>query len=167
MALVDMKVEEHQTAPDFTAFCATNRPRLRQALVARYGVEIGCEVTDAAFAYGFEHWAELATTENPMGYLFRVAQSSARRHFRWSRSVVLPPPDPTKVPEFEPGLAPALHMLSDERRVIVLLVHAHDWSYAHVAEVLDIPVTKVRNELHRAMLELRKQLGGFSDDNNS
>jgi DNA-directed RNA polymerase specialized sigma24 family protein len=161
VTLIEMKLEQ----PDFTAFCAENRPRLRQALVARYGVEIGCDVTDAAFAYGFEHWTELAEAENPMGYLFRVAQSSARRHFRWSRAVPLPTPEADKVPECEPGLVPALNTLSDERRVIVLLVHAHDWSYAHVAELLDIPVTKVRNELHRGMQELRKQLGGFSDDN--
>jgi RNA polymerase sigma factor (sigma-70 family) len=165
VTLIKMKLEEPEETPDFLSFCAENRPRLRQALVARYGVEIGCDATDAAFAYGFEHWAELAAVSNPMGYLFRVAQSSARRHFRWSRRIQLPAPDVVRVPEFEPGLVPALNKLSDERRTIVLLVHSHDWSYAHVAEVLDIPVTRVRNELHRAMQELRKQIGGFSDAN--
>jgi DNA-directed RNA polymerase specialized sigma24 family protein len=97
---------------------------------------------------------------NPLGYLFRVGQTSARKQFRWSRSFALPEPEPSRLPDVEPGLARALMKLDHEQRVMVMLVHGHDWSYAEVAAVFDVTVTKVRNELFSAMQKLRKQLGG-------
>ncbi len=143
----------------YVEFVEANRSHLRQAFVARFGVEVGCEATSDAMAYAFEHWERVATMENPVGYLYRVGQSSARRHFRWSRPLMLPPPDVGRVPEIEPGLAKALINLSNERRVIVLLIHAHDWPHGQVAEFLDISLTKVRNELHRGLQQLRNDLG--------
>ncbi len=40
----------------------------------------------------------------------------------------------------------------------VLLVHAHGWSYAEVADVLDIRVSAVRNHVHRGLTKLRTHL---------
>jgi hypothetical protein len=63
---------------DFPTFFGEAEPRLRRALVSRYGFDAGREATAAARAWGFEHWSELRTMTNPTGYLFRVGCSRAR-----------------------------------------------------------------------------------------
>jgi DNA-directed RNA polymerase specialized sigma24 family protein len=148
------------TSSTYDSFVAEHRPRLLQVLVARFGIEVGADATADAMAYSFEHWDRIEPMTNPLGYLFRVGQTSARKQFRWSRSFALPEPEPSRLPDVEPGLARALMKLDHEQRVMVMLVHGHDWSYAEVAAVFDVTVTKVRNELFSAMQKLRKQLGG-------
>jgi DNA-directed RNA polymerase specialized sigma24 family protein len=148
------------TPTSYESFVSEHRVALRQAMVARFGVDVGCEATADAMAYAFEHWARVSIMTNPLGYLYRVGQTSARKQFRWSKPIALPPPDAQRLPDVEPGLPKALVGLSDERRVIVLLVHSHDWSYAQVADFLNIDIAKVRNELHRGLQQLRNDLGG-------
>lgn len=144
---------------EYDLFVAEHRPRLLQVLVARFGIEVGVDATSDAMAYSFEHWNRIQSMTNPLGYLFRVGQSSARKQFRWTRSFALPEPEPNRLPDVEPGLARALMKLDSQQRVMVMLVHGHDWSYAEVAAVFGVSVTKVRNELSSAMQKLRKQLG--------
>jgi ribosomal protein S11 len=43
----------------YTGFVKDVEPRLRQALVARFGPEEGREATAEALAYGWEHWKRL------------------------------------------------------------------------------------------------------------
>jgi DNA-directed RNA polymerase specialized sigma24 family protein len=167
LAMIEDRVTErfepvtpnHTTMSTYDMFVAENRPRLLQVLVARFGIEVGADATADAMAYSFEHWDRVESMTNPLGYLFRVGQTSARKQFRWSRSFALPEPEPSRVPDVEPGLARALMKLDHEQRVMVMLVHGHDWSYAEVAAVFNVTVTKVRNELFSAMQKLRKQLG--------
>jgi DNA-directed RNA polymerase specialized sigma24 family protein len=143
----------------YDSFVAETRPRLLLVLVARFGVEVGADATADAMAYSFEHWDRVRSMTNPLGYLFRVGQTSARKQFRWFRSFALPEPEPSRLPDVEPGLARALMKLEHNQRVMVMLVHGHEWSYAEVAAVFDVTVTKVRNDLFSAMQKLRKQLG--------
>ena len=63
----------------FTEFFEHSERRLRQALVASFGPEVGRESALDAWSWGWEHWAQLQTMENPVGYLYRVGQSAARR----------------------------------------------------------------------------------------
>jgi RNA polymerase sigma factor (sigma-70 family) len=133
--------------------------RLRQVLVARYGVEIGSEAWHDAVAYAWQHRERLRGMENPIGFLYRVAQSSVRRHHRWARPVHLPPIDVDRVPDIEPGLVPALTALSQRQRTVVLLVHAHGWTQQEAADVLGMSVSTLRNHLRRAMEHLRRTLG--------
>ncbi len=140
---------------------ATTDAKLRRALVARYGPDVGCEAHAAAMAYAWEHRARLAGMTNPVGYLWRVAQTSVRRQRRWDRHPVLPPERPA-APADDLGvprdLAPALARLKPDVRVAVLMVHGHDWSYAEVAELLGVPVSTVRNHVHRGLTRLRRTL---------
>jgi RNA polymerase sigma factor (sigma-70 family) len=140
-------------------FLAADGPRLRRLLVAHYGVEIGTEVTSDTLAWAWEHWDDLLPVANRVGYLYRVAQSTSRRYWRWRRRPLFPPEEPAARPEPEPGLAAALARLPVAHRVAVLLVHAHDWSYAEVAEALGVPLSTVRNHVHRGMQKLRLILG--------
>jgi len=144
----------------FTRFVAVAEPRLRRALVAWYGVDVGSEATADAMAYAWERWDALEAMKNPTGYLFRVGQSSSRRYRR--RHVALPP-----VPAEEAGLIDArlpmsLARLSPRQRAAVLLVHAHGWTYAEAADALGCNVSTLRNHLARGLRRLRLDLG---DDN--
>lgn len=83
-------------ADSYTSFVEDAGPRLRQALIARYGPDVGAEATAEALAYGWEHWDRLASMANPAGYLCRVGQSRSRAFFRarrrWSRRSSFPAP---------------------------------------------------------------------------
>ena len=68
---------EHQT--DFDLFFDAVAPRLRIALAARYGPEIGAEAASEAMLYAWEHWGRVQAMVNPAGYLYRVGQSAVRR----------------------------------------------------------------------------------------
>jgi RNA polymerase sigma-70 factor (ECF subfamily) len=133
--------------------------RLRQALVARYGWEQGHEACQDALAYAWEHADRLRAMDNPVGYLYRVGQTSVRRQQRWSRHVDLPPVIPSALPDVEPGLPAALAALSDRQRLAVLLVHAHGWTHEEAATVLGIDVSTLRNHLQRGLRRLRTTLG--------
>ena len=80
-------VEEPTGAPasTFEEFAATVGVRVRRALVATYGVDIGTEAAADAMALAWERWSSIQTMENPAGYLYRVGQTKARPHLRWMR----------------------------------------------------------------------------------
>lgn len=133
--------------------------RLRQVLLARYGADLGIEAWNDTVAYAWEHAASLRAMTNPVGYLYRVAQTSVRRQQRWRRTIVMPSAPPDRLPEVEPALPAALAALSAQQRLAVLLVHAHGWTHAEAAAVLEIDVSTLRNHLRRGLRKLRTTLG--------
>ena len=58
----------------------------------------------------------------------------------------------------EPALPGALGQLRPDVRVAVVLVHGYAWTYAEVAALLDVPVSTVRNHVHRGTARLRNEL---------
>ena len=146
------------TTASFETFIVGAEPRLRRAFVARFGVEHGNDVTADVLAYAWEHWSTLAATGNPVGYLYRVGQSRARRYRRWARQVAFPMEPALPGAHVEPGLGAALSRLSDDQRVAVILVHSYGCTYADAAESLGIPISTFRNHLHRGMTRLRTLL---------
>ena len=131
-------------------------PGLRAALVGAYGPEVGLDSASEALAYGWEHWGRLAEMDNPSGYLFRVGQTAARRLTR--RPPSFPEPPQEALPDFEPGLLPALAALSDQQRVCVLLVHGFGWPIVEVAALLDVSHATARTHLMRGLSHLREAL---------
>ena len=93
--------------------------------------------------------------EHPTGYLFRVAQSKARRR----KQGFLPWSTADAIPDVEPGLAPALTTLSTAQFQAVWLVHACGWTYPETAEALQMSVSTVGSHVSRALGHLREQLG--------
>lgn len=141
---------------EFEPFAQVEGRRLRTALVAAYGPEVGADSAAEALAYGWEHWARLSTMANPAGYLFRVGQTAARRTRRRHR--FLPCPTTEELPEFEPRLVPALEALTEPQRTCVLLVHAFAWSQAETADILGVDPSTVRTHLARALKKLHDAL---------
>ena len=150
-----------QPIPDadaFARFVARVRPALVQALVATYGPVDGREATVDALSWAWEHWDRVVEMDHPIGYLYRVGQSSTRNF------VAKPPPVgllnllEDSFPHVEPGLMPALGRLSPQQRTVVVLVHGFEWRQSEVAEVLEISPSTVREHLQRAMERLRDEL---------
>jgi RNA polymerase sigma factor (sigma-70 family) len=144
----------------FRALIEDQGARLRRALVAANGVQIGNDVCADALAWAWEHRTRVLAMEHPVAYLFRVGQSSARRHRRWNREIHFP----SEAKENDttrdlPLLDEALGRLNQRQRVVVMLVHAHGNSYGEVADALGVSVATVRNQLHRGMKKLREEMG--------
>jgi DNA-directed RNA polymerase specialized sigma24 family protein len=147
------------TAPCFEEFIADARVRLRRALVARYGVELGVEACAEATAWAWANRDRLLAMANPVGYLFRVGQTAVRSETRFHRAPLFPNEvidDEISVPD--PGLHEALGRLTPDQRAAVMLVHAHGYRYTEAANLLDIPVSTLKNHLHRGSRRLRKLL---------
>ena len=147
----------------FEEFVAVSGRKVRAALVAAYGPDVGMDAASEAIAYGWENWDRLAEMTNPAGYMYRVGQSAAAKLNRPVR--LLPAPAPQVIPDIEPGLVPALNNLSESQRVCVVLVHGYGWSQVEVAELLDITTQTVRTHLQRAMLGLQSALEVVDDAN--
>jgi RNA polymerase sigma factor (sigma-70 family) len=140
----------------FEQFVAENGSRLRAGLVAAYGPEVGIDAASEALAYGWEHRDRVLAMANPAGYLYRVGQTAARR----SRQPhgYLPAPNDNEMHDFEPRLVPALERLTEQQRVVVVLVHGYGWSQAEVAELLDVVASTVHTTLRRALTNLQHDL---------
>lgn len=133
---------------------------VRRLLVARNGLERGCDAAAEAVAWGWEHLDQLATIANPVGYLYRVGQSSLRRGYRLDRLRVelLPDYAMTDAPRLDQGLFEALAGLTPDQRVAVVMVHMYGYSYRDVAEFIGVTDAAVTNYVHRGLARLRTLL---------
>ena len=77
-------------AVSFVDFIADAGVRLRRALVARYGVELGVEACAEATAWAWANRERLLAMANPVGYLFRVGQTAVRTQTRWQHAPLYP-----------------------------------------------------------------------------
>jgi len=76
---------------------------------------------------------------------------------------VLPTPTPEELlldRELEGLVGAALALLSEPRRAALLLRLEHGLAYEDIAQVMGWNLPKVKNEIHRARLQLREQLAG-------
>lgn len=148
-----------QTRVDgFVEFVETNERRLRHALTAALGFDAGKEAAAEALAYGWEHWDRVRLMENPVGYLYTVGRSKARRLLSL-RSPVFPSTYEDRTPWFEPGLPAALAGLPEKERTVVLLLHGYGWHMTEVAETLGVAKSTVQTHAERGMRKLRHKLG--------
>lgn len=145
----------------FDQFVDGDGRRLRQVITARYGVDVGAEATDAALAWAWEHWDRLTDMTNPTGYLYRVAQTQARRAIAHGRPVTLPSesrPGPDGSTALDGDLADALGRLPDRQRLAVVMVHVYGWTPAEVGQLTDTPAVTIRSHLRRGLRHLRNDL---------
>jgi DNA-directed RNA polymerase specialized sigma24 family protein len=138
----------------FEAFVRSAEPQLRHAFVGSRGVDGATEATAEALAYAWEHWDEVRSRDNPVGWLYRVAQSRTRRR----KVPVLPAPEELGLPDVEPMLIPALRDLPEQQRTAVWLVHGCHWRQTEVAEAMGITPSAVSTHVARALAALRARL---------
>jgi len=147
---------------EFERLVADDLRRVRRAAVARYGFEVGTEAAADAQEWAWTHRDKVFVAHNRGGLLYRVMQSKARRHRRWSsrRAPVELLPEAV-VDDWKPELVDLFHSLgrlSDEQRIAVVMVHAHGERYADVAGLLGVTEAAVTNHVHRGLVRLRKML---------
>jgi DNA-directed RNA polymerase specialized sigma24 family protein len=140
----------------FAEFHGRAEPKLRRALIARYGAEIGREATAEALSYGWENWDRIRAMSNATGYLYRVGQSRSRR--LWPRRAVFDTDSVQTLPWIEPGLPAALNKLSARQRQVVVLVHGFEYTHQEVADLLGISRSSVQNHVERGLARLRSEL---------
>jgi len=105
--------------------------------------------------FAWENWVSVQSMANPVGYLYRVAQSKSRQR-RVPR--LLGATTPT-LPDYEPDLVAALKRLPRRQREVVWLVHACGWKHIECSETLGISASAVSTHLTRALKALRVDLG--------
>lgn len=133
------------------------RSQLLPVLWSKWGVEVGGDICCEVEEYAWTHRQRLLKMPNPLGYLYRVSQSKARRYTRWSQRTTFPSRFPDIIHE-DPQLHDMLQMLSNlspDQRACVLLVHGFGWSYNDVADLLGMKRSDVNNHVHRGMACLR------------
>jgi len=140
----------------FEEFAEQAAPKLRSALVGAYGADAGADAAAEAIAFGWENWSSVSEMANPVGYLYRVGQTAARRMRR--SGPLFPAPEPELVDSFTPELLPALSALSEMQRICVVMVHGHGWPATEAAVVLDVSVSSVRTHVERALAALKQAL---------
>jgi len=140
---------------EFALFAERAALRLRPALVAHHGVEMANDLCADAIAYAWENWDRVRDLDNPVGYLYRVATSRARRYRRWRRPVALPAESGAAAVVSDPGLPVVLAKLPSGQRTAVVLVHVYGWSYQDVADLIGRSLSDVRNDVHRGLAALR------------
>ncbi len=153
---------DRQTLTDsFTEFVSEAEPRLRHALCAAFGGDVGRESAAEALAYGWEHWDRIRTMPNPAGYLWGVGRNHARRMRR--PRPIFPEPLSDSTPWFEPGLPAAMAALSEKQRVAVMLVYGLGWTYSEVADLLGVSKSTVQTQVERGLVKLRQRIGAGDD----
>lgn len=141
----------------FDDLVALIRSRLRPVLWSRWGPEVGGDLCGEVEEYAWTHRERLLQMTNPLGFLYRVSQSKARRYTRWSRRNCFPDEFPDVVHD-DPDLHDTLQLLAGltaDQRACVLLTKGFGWSYDEVAELLGMTRAAVNNHIHRGLTRLR------------
>jgi RNA polymerase sigma factor (sigma-70 family) len=145
-----------QTSLEFTDFFSTTEPVLRHALVASCGPDVGREAAADAFEYAWIHWDRVSLMEHPVGYLYRVGRSAAKKYRR--RFGASEPAGESSLPWIEPELVPALLRLSDRQRLAVVLRHSFGYTYDEIAQVMGVSTSTAQKHIERALAKLRRRL---------
>jgi DNA-directed RNA polymerase specialized sigma24 family protein len=130
------------------------QPRLRRALCAAFGPVLGDDAAAEALTWALAHGDRVLTFANPIGYLFRVGQSWARREGSRQSDPLIVDAVHDRVPDID--LHRSLHALPDIQRVCVVLVHGYGYRYDEVAVMVGRSEASVRNHLHRGLARLRE-----------
>lgn len=142
----------------FAAFIGPATTTLRRAFVARHGIADGSDAAAEAIAWAWEHREQVEAMSNPLGYLYRVGQSSLDRDHRLRRLRVdfFPEPISHDDPHFDEELFDALIQLAPDQRTALVMVHMYSFSYREVAELMNASEAAVTNYVHRGLKRLRQ-----------
>jgi RNA polymerase sigma-70 factor (ECF subfamily) len=134
------------------------------------------EATQETFVRAHARLGTLASGDKLLPWLFGIARNvfyeelrARRRHLRAIEDDErAEEPDASPSPEgmllgveADTQLAAALGELGDERRTALVLRIDHGLDYDEIANVMGWPLSKVKNEIHRARLVLRARLAQY------
>jgi RNA polymerase sigma-70 factor (ECF subfamily) len=121
------------------------------------------DLAQEAFCRAWQRWRAVATYDEPLVWVRRVAMNLAtsrwrrlrvaKAHLRRERPVDVPPLGPDHV-----ALVAALRRLPSDQRRAVVLHHVVDLPVADVAHEMQVAVGTVKSWLHRGRAALAAQL---------
>ncbi len=133
------------------------------------------EATQETFVRAHQRLSTLSQPERLQGWLIGIARMVFMEHLRRQRRDGPPAPEvePLQVDraptpeaalltaEADGLLDGALGELSSERRAALLMRIDHGLGYGEIADAMGWPLQKVKNEIHRARLQLRARLAEY------
>jgi RNA polymerase sigma-70 factor (ECF subfamily) len=143
--------------------------------------EAADEAVQETFVRAHAGLENLRDSERLLGWLLGIARFVAMERLRAqkkdrmhdpideakaSSSLVSPSPSPIAQllkAEADNELKKALDGLAAERRQVMLLRVDHQLGYEEIATIMDWSISKVKNEIHRARLQLRKRLANYTE----
>ena len=144
---------------EFRPFFLEVEPRLRRALCAALGPQLGKDATLEGMSWAWEHWSKAQSLDDPVAYLFRVGQSKVRRR----KEPLLSASRDWRDPMVEPELPTALADLTESQRLAVVLIHAFGWTFREVSELTGTSISTVQKHLERGLSKLRIALSVEDD----
>jgi RNA polymerase sigma factor (sigma-70 family) len=146
----------------FEAFVTDTRVGLTRAISAHHNPQMAGDLVAEAYAWAWANWDRLEDMRNPGGYLFRLADRlGTRRAIKARREPSTDPSTLQTQPWFDstinPDIAQLLSGLPPRQRAAVLLIHAYEYTYRETAELMDVPVTTITNDVIRGVKALRQQ----------
>lgn len=133
------------------------------------------DIAQAVFVKAYERFAEIGASPAAGGWLRTVARNLCLNHLaryrrRWrffsemrdagdedTGDYAESLPAPEKADRHE-ALEQALRQLPDAQRVPLVLFHFEGMSYEEIAARLDVSVGKVKTDIHRGRLALKRKL---------
>ncbi|MGF1617005.1 MAG: RNA polymerase sigma factor [Acidimicrobiia bacterium] len=151
---------------DFDAFYRAGYTALSRALILAIGDrDMAVEATDEAFTKALERWPELATYDNPEGWIYRVGVNWAKTRIkkRSATSIGLLDQDGYLDDLPEPELLAAVVRLPIKFRSVLVARFFLDWSVGQTAAALNIPEGTVKTRQARAIRSLKRRLGDSNE----
>jgi RNA polymerase sigma-70 factor (ECF subfamily) len=165
----------------FEAFVRTHQHMVYATALRLLGRPADAEdIAQAVFLKAFEHFDRLTTSENPAAWLRTVTRHDSLNHLsryraRWrffselesgDESAPLnavapgePVTDTLDRTRQQEQLSRAIAALPDHQRVPLVLFHFEEMSYLEIAATLQVSVAKIKTDIHRARLALKRHLG--------
>lgn len=131
------------------------QPRLHRAFLGALGPGRADDALSAAFEWTAANWQRLNEMDNPIGYLYRVGST---RSTPPKVPMTLPTATEVGLPDFEPGLVPAMLNLPETQRTAVWLIHACGWNYADAADAMGVGESTVGTHASRGLAALQNEL---------
>ena len=133
------------------------------------------EATQETFVRAHARLRTLRDDERLGGFLLGIARMVSMEQLRrWRRDPIALPDEEPREPDLGPSpelallageadrvLDGALQVLSADRRAALLMRIDHGLAYEEIAETLGWNLQKVKNEIHRARLQLRERLSAY------
>ena len=135
------------------------------------------EATQETFVRAHAQLATLREGDKVLPWLFGIARNVFYEELRARRAICAASTTTTRAArspiaspspegmllgaEADAKLTEALAELGDERRAALVLRIDHGLDYDEIAEVMGWPLSKVKNEIHRARLTLRARLSKY------
>lgn len=168
-AMTKEAVAEARRVETFEDFFHANYERLLRAMYLATGNRHEAEdLAQDAMAKVLERWDKVAATEDPIGYVFRVALNRRRSLLRRLAVAIRRAPQVDFEPEIEPtaivddrdAIRRALQSLPDTQREALVLCDWLGMTDAEAGDVLGTSAGAVRTRLSRARAAMRESLGG-------